>query len=116
LVFGRRCAEQINSTIDSTQIPLLDISNKSQPETKVDAEAINESIKSLMNEYAGIERNERDMNMALCRINEFIEQLENSCLETTKEMETVNIANIASLILKAAIRRKESVGSHYRVN
>jgi aspartate oxidase len=31
-------------------------------------------------------------------------------------METYNMASIASLILKAAIRRKESVGSHYRID
>lgn len=116
LVFGRRCSEQINSTIDSMKIIGTDIVNRRQLTTIVDAEAVNISIKSLMNEYAGIERNEKDMSMALCRINEYMEQLENSSLESTKEMETMNIANIASLILKAAIRRKESVGSHYRID
>ena len=79
-------------------------------------ETITESIKGLMNEHAGIERNEKDMIMALCQINQYIRLLENSSLETTKEMEAINIASIAALILKAAIRRKESVGSHYRVD
>jgi L-aspartate oxidase len=116
LVFGRRCAEEINSTIDNIQIPRVDIQNKRQITAIADAEAIKASIKGLMNEYAGIERNEKDMLIALSHINEYIEQLENSSLETTKEMETINIASIASLILKAAIRRKESVGSHYRID
>ena len=56
------------------------------------------------------------MLTAVSQINEYIELLENSSLETTKEMETINIATISSLILKAAIRRKESVGSHYRID
>lgn len=116
LVFGRRCAEEINSAIDNIQITRTDIVNKRQPTAIVDVEAIKGCIKGLMNEHAGIERNEKDMYMALCQINEYIELLENSSLETTKEMETINIANIASLILKAAIRRKESVGSHYRID
>lgn len=116
LVFGRRCAEQINSTLDNMQIASPEIANKRQPTSIVDVENINVNIKNLMNEYAGIERNSKDMNMALCRINEYIEQLESSSLETTKEMETINIASIASLILKAAIRRKDSVGSHFRID
>jgi len=116
LVFGRRCAEKINATIDNMQITKPDIVNKRKHRAIVDVEAIKVSIKSLMNDHAGIERNEKDMNMALCQINEYIALLENGSLETAKEMETINIAIIASLILKAAIRRKESVGSHYRID
>jgi L-aspartate oxidase len=116
LVFGRRCAEEINSTIENMQIIKPDIVNKRQHSAIVDGEAIKVCVKSLMNDHAGIERNEKDMSMALCQINEYIELLENSSLETTKKMETYNMASIASLILKAAIRRKESVGSHYRID
>jgi L-aspartate oxidase len=69
-----------------------------------------------MNDHAGIERNEKDMTMALNRINEYIEQLENNNLETEAAMETINMSYIAALILKGAIRRKESIGSHYRID
>jgi L-aspartate oxidase len=116
LVFGRRCAEQINATVDSMQITQPDIINKRQYTNIVDVEAVKQDIKSLMNEHAGIERNEKDMTMALNQINKYIRLLENSSLETTKGLETINIASIAALILKAAIRRKENVGSHYRVD
>ena len=116
LVFGRRCAEKINTTIDQMEIKTPDIVNKRKYTDVVELETITESIKGLMNEHAGIERNEKDMIMALCQINQYIRLLENSSLETTKEMEAINIASIAALILKAAIRRKESVGSHYRVD
>ncbi|MDF2532981.1 MAG: nadB [Clostridia bacterium] len=116
LVFGRRCAEEINATINQMKAAMPDIVNERHATATVDAEAIKESIKKLMNDHAGIERNEKDMTMALSQINEFIEQLENSSLEMAAAMETINIAYIAALILKSAIRRKESVGSHYRID
>jgi L-aspartate oxidase len=116
LVFGRRCAEEINATIDQMQAEIPDIVNNRQPTATVDAEAIKDNIKKLMNDHAGIERNEKNMILALNQINEYIEQLENCSLETAAAMETINISYIAALILKQAIRRKESVGSHYRID
>lgn len=116
LVFGRRCAEKVNETIDDVQIiqPILQYNSHSKD--TIDASSIRSSIKSLMNEYAGIERNEKDMNMALNKINEYITKMENSSLDSTDDMETLNIAYIAALVLKGAIRRKKSVGSHYRID
>ena len=116
LVFGRRCAEDINSTIDNMQITMPEVESKRKITEKINIVAIRENIKNLMNDYAGIERNEKDMTMALNQINQYVEQLENCSLVTTAVMETINIAYIACLILKAAIRRKESVGSHYRID
>lgn len=115
LVFGRRCAEAINSTLD-IQHKDHEVINNRQLHGNVNVDAIRKKIKALMNDHAGIERHEQDMIMALNQINDFIEQLENSSLEEEAAMETLNMAYIASLILKAAIRRKNSVGSHYRVD
>lgn len=116
LVFGRRCAEVINESIDNNQISTEHTANQKHFVGKADVGTIKENIKLLMNNNAGIERNEKDMVMALNEINEYLEQLEDSNLETIEEMETINIAYISALILKAAIRRKESVGSHYRID
>lgn len=116
LVFGRRCAEKINETIKDVQIIQPTLQYNSQSRGAIDALSIRNSIKSLMNEHAGIERNEKDMNMALNKINEYITQLENSSLGSNEDMETINIAYIAALVLKGAIRRKKSVGSHYRID
>jgi L-aspartate oxidase len=115
LVYGRRCAEGINSTISNVQQVKHEVVNKRQFNGNADAAAIRIKIKSLMNDHAGIQRNEKDMTMALNQIIEYIEQLENSNLEI-EAIETLNMAYIAILILKAAIRRKESVGSHYRID
>jgi L-aspartate oxidase len=115
LVFGRRCAERINSTINNIQPVEHVVVNKRQFNGSVDAEAVRRKIKALMNDHAGILRNEKDMTMALDYINEYIEQLENSSLDI-EAIETLNMAYIAALILKAAIRRKDSVGSHCRID
>jgi succinate dehydrogenase/fumarate reductase flavoprotein subunit len=56
------------------------------------------------------------MEAALGRINSIISSLEEADLESVNAMETINIAYIASLILKSAIARKRSCGSHYRTD
>jgi L-aspartate oxidase len=116
LVFGRRCAEKVNESIASIKITQPEIRYSRQCIGAVDATDIRSSIKNLMNNYAGIERNEKDMNMALKKVNEYIARLEKSSLDSADAMETLNIAYIASLILKGAIRRKTSIGSHYRID
>ena len=116
LVFGRRCAEHINSTISKVLLMKHELVNIRQFKDNVNSDLIRNEIKILMNDHAGIERNEKDMTMALNQINEYIEQLENGSLESEKAMETINMAYIATLILKSALRRKESVGSHYRID
>lgn len=116
LVYGRRCAAAINVSIEGTELRKDRIVSQKDHEKCLDVEAIKSSIKEIMNDHAGIVRNERDMTMALDRINEHIGQLEDSSLDSTDAMETINMAYIAALILRGAIRRKESVGSHYRTD
>lgn len=116
LVFGRRCAEDVNrymqnhKTLEPTAVYER---NPEQPQP--DIEEIRSSIKRLMNDHAGIERNEKDMAVTLEKINVYIAQLEKSNMDSVFAMETMNLAYIAALILKGAIRRKESVGSHFRI-
>lgn len=116
LVFGRRCAESINCEIADVKAPAVRIKNTRQYTKAGDIEAIRESIKGLMNFHAGIERNEKDMLETLNQINDHIDVLEGCSLDNKDDMETLNMAYVASLILKGAIRRKESVGSHYRTD
>jgi len=116
LVFGRRCAEIINATIGDIKPSEIELVNRRDYSNLEDVEEIRGHIKELMNDHAGIERHEKDMVMALNRVNSYIAQLEHSSLESETAMETINMAYIASMILKAAIRRKESIGSHYRLD
>lgn len=116
LVFGRRCAEKVNASVLELYVARQSIKCSRPHSENVDGAAIRKSIKNLMNDYAGIERNEKDMEMALKKVNEYIALLEKSSLDSVDDMETLNIAYIASLILKGAIRRKTSIGSHYRID
>lgn len=117
LVFGRRCAEDINASISGFELEESHMVNNSKKSGKsLDIEKIKNEIKTLMDAHAGIERNGPDMQAALERINGIISSLEEADLESVNAMETINIAYIASLILKSAIARKRSCGSHYRTD
>ena len=117
LVFGRRSAEYINTSIKGIKLEEVHISNVSGASGKtLNVMDVRNEIKTLMDAYAGIERNGPDMEKALNRINEIIGSLENAEMGSVSAMETLNIAYIASLILKGAIARKSNCGSHYRTD
>ena len=117
LVFGRRSAGDINNRMHKLKFEEVHISNTSKNSGKpVDAVKIRNEIKTQMDAHAGIERNGPDMEGSLSRINSIISSLEEADIRTVSAMETLNIAYIASLILKSAIARKTNCGSHYRTD
>ncbi len=117
LVFGRRCAGDISGEIHKLKLEEVHISNTSKASGKhLDIIEIRNEIKVQMDAHAGIERNGPDMEKALKRINSIIGNLEQAELGSVNAMETLNIAYVASLILKSAIARKSSCGSHYRTD
>ncbi|MFZ5354774.1 MAG: L-aspartate oxidase [Bacillota bacterium] len=117
LVFGRRSAEHINSRINDMSFygKHFEYKRKSKSKYSFISETRSE-IQLLMDRFAGIERNYNDMMTALEKIEVYISRLEAASLRKVYELETLNIAYIASIILKSAIARKESLGSHYRVD
>lgn len=117
LVFGRRCAEEINKGIHMLELEEMHISNISKKSAKpLDTIKIRNDIKMQMDAHAGIERNGPDMEKVLNWLEGMISRLEQADLRSTEEMETINIAYIASLILKSAIARRKNCGSHYRTD
>jgi L-aspartate oxidase len=117
LVFGRRAAADISSKMHGIEWKEPHISNSSKNSGKSADEAeIRNEIKTLMDADAGIEKNGPDMEKALQRMNKIIAGLESADLKSIKAMETLNMAYIASLILKSAIARKNNCGSHYRTD
>lgn len=117
LVFGRHCAEDINRNRKNIVPKELSISNSISNSAKsVDVREIRNEIKAQMDSNAGIERNGPDMERALEKIGSIIRTLERADRESIKVMETLNMAYIASLILKSAVSRKVNVGSHYRTD
>lgn len=117
LVFGRRSAEYINANINNLKYEgEYTFSHVRSSVKPLDASEIRNEIKTQMNAYAGIERNGKDMEEALHRINGMIKSLESAELKSVHDMETLNIAYVASLVLKSAILRKKSCGSHFRTD
>ena len=117
LVFGRRNAEDINKNISTIEIAEEHFSNNSRNYGKsLDTEKIRNEIKIHMDDHAGIERNGPDMEKTLTWIGGIIRSLEEADLGSVNDMETLNIAYIASLILKSAIARRKNCGSHYRTD
>jgi L-aspartate oxidase len=116
LVFGRRSAEDINAGISRLEFKEIHISNTRTSGKPLDITGIRNEIKRQMDANAGIERNGPDMEKALDRISDIISSLEDADMRSVSAMETLNIAYIASLILKSAIARKKNCGSHYRTD
>lgn len=78
-------------------------------------EGIRESIRQIMWERVGIIRCGVSLNIAM----EWLAQKEfvlNCNFDTRRGLELKNILTVASLITKAALKRKESSGAHYRTD
>lgn len=117
LVFGRRCANQISCSIDDVNHNMEHIVNKSEiVKSTSDTQSFREEIQVIMNNHAGIERNQKDMNSAKFRIIHIKSELESLQLNNSFDMETINICYTALLILESALNRTENIGSHYRTD
>lgn len=116
LVFGRRAAENINTRLHqgAAVAPSKLPTPQERPLEKVDFAAIRQEIQELMNEYCFVVRTEKGMETARAQIAAIVERLENSFYPGKAYIETLNLATIALDILGAALKRRESVGAHYR--
>ena len=116
LVFGRRCAETIAQQRMETPahegLPVSEITR----EIDVDAEETIIELKGIMVKYCGILRNGDELNFGLSRVKEILRKLRHARLNTTREMELYNMASVAEKILKSAVKRRVSIGSHYRID
>jgi len=124
LVFGRRAAEHINSLphnktrLQSETFAPLDrkagLPQLSQrPTSKLDYRSIRKSVKGLMSEHCYVVRSYEGMKYALERVSLILSQLEAIYDESTEYLEILNITTVAKAILEAALRRPESIGSHF---
>ena len=116
LVFGRRAAEDINRTLGinpsaaSAAIPPLPVRQKCE----LDLKDIRQTIKELMSEYGYVFRTDKGLSYAAGEIGTMLSRLESVYDDSVTYFETLNIATVALAILKAALKRPESIGSHYR--
>lgn len=116
LVFGRRAAEDINKALmeTGTEVKAVLPPIPARKRSDLDYKEIQRTIKELMNKYGYVIRCEKGLKYAIGKIGIVLEQLENVYDDRIVYLETLNIATVAMAILKAALERRESVGSHYR--
>lgn len=86
-------------------------------ENKIDVQNLKSKLKDLMWNNVGIYRNEKSLNVAINGLNELEKEFPKQDKYLSKEeYEFKNMLISARLIVKSAIRRKESRGAHYRTD
>jgi len=142
IVFAKRCAEDINVSIkenstkenseklyDSYDFSMENIEFEDffdKTENTIDEEdntdqiflpdydSIASEIRFITTLNCGIIRNEKSLIDSYERISIMQSNIEKTILKTKKEIEAYNMVLVAKEIAGAAIRRKESIGAHFR--
>lgn len=113
LVFGSRCAQDINSReLPKRKAP--EVLKEFRKEAEIDYDAYRTQIRRNMTKKGGIIRNKEKMEEASRIIGDYYDQLKGIKLSSRLHVETLNMATVGLEILKAAIKRKKSVGAHFR--
>ena len=69
-----------------------------------------------MDKYVSIVRTEEGLDIAKKIIERHYKNLKKINVLSRYYFETLNMATVALIVINAAIKRKESIGCHYRVN
>ncbi|MDP2642836.1 MAG: L-aspartate oxidase [Candidatus Peregrinibacteria bacterium] len=115
LVFSNQVAKNLtpNQKIKQTKFDAPKILRKNTNETIL-AEKLKKEIKNIMWEYAGIVRNlKRIKKEAIPKIEHITKELKKMNGTNQEIAETLNMATTSLLILKAAYKRKKSLGCHF---
>lgn len=129
-VFGKRAglAAALNCEIAELEYNLKDIELEENrikyliKEGSIKPEQMKKDIQKLMWEKVSIVRNEENLKEALKTLLEMKENLDDLDVKDTKQyntslitaLEVINMVEIAILIVKSAILRRESRGAHFR--
>lgn len=101
--------EKFDKIISKYEIPNV--------ENKIDVQNLKSKLKDLMWNNVGIYRNEKSLNDAINGLNKLEKEFPKQDKYLSKEeYEFKNMLISARLIIKSAIRRKESRGAHYRTD
>jgi L-aspartate oxidase len=123
IVFAHRAAEHSKSLLDVVEIentiPEWDAEGTEQAEEMILITQSQKEVQQIMSNYVGIVRSELRLKRAFDRLE--ILYMENEALYdktiiTQKLCELRNLICIGYLIIKHAMKRKESVGLHYMID
>lgn len=115
IVFGRRCAQDINGRTGGAGF-VPEVSFSELPLCDLDTHTLRSQIRMAMTKKCGILRNGAGMSEALGLLNTIWEQMEGYAVSSAREVETMNMLSVARSVLLAAIDNKKSIGAHYRTD
>ena len=92
----------------------IDKSNKEYEKDHFDVNKEKIILKELMTKNAGVVRNRANMEKALNKLEKMKDKLINLKISSKERAELYNMCFVAMEILKSAIKRKKSIGAHYR--
>lgn len=115
VVFGKRVANMINNATDYSKIDIVlpDLKFTHEPYNFKD---IRVDIRDTMSKYVFIVRKSDGLNLAQKIISKHLDNLKKIKVFSRYYYETLNMATVALLIIDAAIKRKESLGCHFRLD
>ena len=116
IVFGKRIANEINeqkNTFGKIDVVLPDLEFTHE---LFNFRSIREDIRDTMSKYVFIVRKAEGLARAKTIIDKYVSDLKKIQVFSRYYYETLNMAECAQLIINAAINRKESLGSHYRLD
>lgn len=116
LVFGRRCAAHIEETFCGKPEIVRFEAAAGENSGCMDFDSIRSELRTIMTQSCGILRNQADMSDAEHWVRSCLSRFDALDLTGKKQVETLNLLQVASEVLKAGIARKESVGAHYRTD
>ncbi|SNT01737.1 L-aspartate oxidase [Anaerovirgula multivorans] len=122
IVFGNRVANAINQFIPNYKKEDSVFSHYNNPkkpidqkETPIEIHFLRKDLKNIMQQQVCIVRSKAELENALEAIKEIKDQLMKYREDNMDYYELNNMVTVAMLIIKAALKRKKSIGSHYLV-
>ena len=116
IVFGYRIATEINKL--KSEFKKIDVEFPLEPVNfkKYNFKAIRVEIRETMDKYVSIVRTAEGLEMAKQILTTHYNNLKKISVMSRYYFETLNMITCALLITNAALARKDSIGSHYRIN
>jgi len=113
IVFGRRIARHINAVPLQNADPFkLEIRRPLDVQDCGDCTDWVHSIQSIMTDYVWIFRNLKELKEASGELNKLVPQMTDANVVGPEYFRARNMLNVAQLVVDAAMKRHESLGSH----
>ena len=114
LVFGLRAASLAPALPRLSYEQLGVAAELAPPPVRCAPTALRAELQSLMQLYAGVERDGESLREARDTVRTWARQISTLPVASREEVETANMVTVANLVLTAALARTESRGAHFR--